>query len=145
MARNRPPHGNAVTNTGTVQFTTNPASGVIYQGEGCGSNGAIGTNSNGSGQLMVCQGGSWQPAAPPPRTTSTWSSGWIWNNQSANLGWANICAESGWNGGPPGSWGADVYPVAGPNSLGQYDWVIVNGPGWHGYGGGIIGQCYNFS
>ena len=138
-----------LNNAGVVyagdQLQLGTANGQANVGWGCGPNGSVAANANGSGQLMVCQGGSWQPAAPPPRTTSTWSSGWIWNNQSANLGWANICAESGWNGGPPGSWGADVYPVAGPNSLGQYDWVIVNGPGWHGYGGGIIGQCYNFS
>ena len=58
--------GNAVTNTGTVQFTTNPASGVIYQGEACSQTGAIGTSSNGSGQLMVCQGGVWRSAGGNP-------------------------------------------------------------------------------
>ncbi|WP_297388439.1 shufflon system plasmid conjugative transfer pilus tip adhesin PilV, partial [Acidiferrobacter sp.] len=119
--------GNAVTNTGTVQFTTNPASGVIYQGEGCGSNGAIGTNSNGSGQLMVCQGGSWQPAAPPPHLTlALFEEIGGCNGCTSYVGWYTQCNISGIMVGGHGANTNNridyTYPVAGPNSQGQYLW-----------------------
>ena len=57
---------NNITNTGVVQFTTSPASGVVSQGSACPSTGAIATNSDGSGQLMVCQGGVWTSSAGNP-------------------------------------------------------------------------------
>lgn len=129
--------GNAVTNTGTVQFTTNPASGVIYQGEGCGQNGAIGTNSNGSGQLMVCQGGSWQPEKAAPVTMRVFSSG---SSSPFNgyVGWFNWCGIGNFYIGGSNYDGGATYPVAGPNAQGQYLWYASSK-----YGIGV--NCYNMT
>ncbi len=121
--------GNAVTNTGTVQFTTNPASGVIYQGEACSQNGAIGTNSNGSGQLMACQGGTWQPAAPTPKVNVSYVGNWtIGNGANGPLAWASYCSiNSGATWGGTAGYGHSyaLYPVAGPNAQGQYLWWVT--------------------
>ncbi|MHB1609709.1 MAG: shufflon system plasmid conjugative transfer pilus tip adhesin PilV [Acidiferrobacter thiooxydans] len=134
--------GNAVTNTGTVQFTTNPASGVIYPGEACGSNGAIGTNSNGSGQLMVCQGGAWTSYAPK-QWTLVGEFGYF-NPGTGYLMWANTCVVEGvyvgGHGSNVGNRSESVYPVAGPNAQGQYLWYEAN----QNYIG-VMTDCYDFS
>ena len=116
--------GNNVTNTGTVQFTTNGTSGTIVQGASCSSTGAIGTNSNGSGELMVCQGGTWEPVAQA-------ASSLVWDAQysgPSGITWANICAEAGSSlGGFGGNYSGNnvhIYPIAGPNAQGQYYWEI---------------------
>ena len=134
--------GNNVTNTGVVQFTTNPASGVIYQGEACAQNGAIGTNSNGSGQLMVCQGGSWGPPVTPKMTLVG-----VYNYFSPGTGylmWANQCVVAGVYVGGHGSNTNNriesIYAVAGPNAQGQYLWYEVN----QSYIG-VLADCYDVS
>lgn len=48
------------------------AGGAANAGWGCSPNGSIATNANGSGQLMVCQGGVWgQPQSTPSSTLNT--------------------------------------------------------------------------
>lgn len=115
---------NNITNAGTLQFTTNAASGTIAQGAACSPTGEIGTNSNGSGQLMVCQGGTWGPVAQA-------TSSLVWDAQyggPSGITWANICAEAGSSlGGFGGNYSGNnvhIYPVAGPNAQGQYYWEI---------------------
>ena len=114
-----------------MQFTTNPASGVIYQGEGCGQNGAIGTNSNGSGQLMVCQGGSWQPAAPPPHLSVSFVGNYAWGGgANGPFAWASFCvpnSDDTWGGTASYGHSYAIYPVAGPNAQDQYLWWISSG------------------
>ena len=137
--------GNAVTNTGTVQFTTNPASGVIYQGEACTQTGAIGTNSNGSGQLMVCQGGVWRPQSPAPSLAIAYDSVlWLGNTI---IGWYTFCVTGSVQGGPAGGQ-TNLYVSAGPNAQGQYLWNFSqtpwsNGSGTYWEGDQVI--CYNLS
>ena len=129
-----------------MQFTTNPASGVIYQGEGCGSNGAIGTNSDGSGQLMVCQGGVWGPEAPPPTSQLVYDNtlydsygAWFWQG----ITWANICVIAAQDGGPQGGYHL-IQPFAGPNAQGQYYWEF-NGHDDNGYSASNHILCWNIT
>lgn len=115
---------NNVTNAGTVQFSTTPSVGTIVQGAPCAPNGEIGTDSSGSGNLEVCQGGTWQPTAT---TTQDWQSGWV---SAGTLGWYDYCAMSGdllgGHGGSVGDRIVYLYTTAGPNSQGQYLWAAYN-------------------
>ncbi|MHB8408959.1 MAG: shufflon system plasmid conjugative transfer pilus tip adhesin PilV [Acidiferrobacterales bacterium] len=58
---------NNVYANGTVQagndLELGTAGGTASQGSVCSPNGAIAANANGSGQLLVCNGGTWQPPA----------------------------------------------------------------------------------
>lgn len=107
---------NNVTNAGTVQFSTTASVGTITQGAPCAPNGEIGTNSAGTGQLMVCQGGSWQPQGASVTNFALIGFG----PAGANLGWWDMCSLGGFDSYQQSVvW---VQTVAGPNTQGQYDW-----------------------
>ncbi len=119
--------GANITSTGTVTadyaFVPGTAGGGANIGWGCGPNGEIAANANGTGQLLSCQGGAW--VAPGSYSFVVWQ-GWV--NGPSTLTWANVCAQSGmasagWGGGWSGV-SVNIYPIAGPNGSGQYLWYV---------------------
>ena len=137
--------GNAVTNTGTVQFTTNPASGVIYQGEACAQNGAIGTNSNGSGQLMVCQGGSWTDAFKQLVAVASYEGGNDWG--PAVVGPYALCErtyDQFSEGNTHYSYSSQVQLTIAGGSPGAYDWYIYDQGGGSDGNDVFIVTCFNY-
>ena len=123
---NAPNSGAAILTNGfingqEVQLGTD--TGTANPGWGCGPNGSIAANANGSGQLLSCQGGVW--VAPGSYSFVVWQ-GWV--NGPSTLTWANVCAQSGmasagWGGGWSGVY-VNIYPIAGPNTSGQYLWYV---------------------
>lgn len=118
----------------TVQANNVIALGTNYgaanPGWGCGPNGAIAANANGSGQLMTCTNGAWQQASGGGGFSyfATWA--FASNGGSADLGWWKACWQSGF-AETGGSAMEQVNPVSGPNGSSQFDWVYSS-PGGNG-------------
>ncbi|WP_232457952.1 hypothetical protein, partial [Burkholderia ubonensis] len=68
-----------------------------------------------------CQSGVWKA----PGGSSGVSVYTIANGASLDLGWHLFCALSGMQGDPPGGT-MQVWPVAGPDGAGRYDWNAQN-------------------
>ena len=96
-------------------------------GSPCSPNGEIAANANGSGQVLACQGGSWQAmgqSAFIQNGNPVWTAG---NPPNGNVGPYRFCTVmTFWAGG--GGGGAGVYPDGGPNASGQYEWYIAGQP-----------------
>ncbi|MBU2742276.1 shufflon system plasmid conjugative transfer pilus tip adhesin PilV [Acidithiobacillus albertensis] len=106
--------------TANYDATLGTAGGSANVGWGCGPNGAIAANANGSGQVLACQGGSWQAMGSTNLVPiGTWNN-IFWQPENEDLGWYNLCVmvSYGTNGGGQTS----VSPVSGPNAQGQYLW-----------------------
>ena len=120
---------NAYLNSGGVvyagdQMELGTANGAANVGWGCGPNGSVAANANGSGQTLMCENGTWQVMGAA-------TSYLVWDAQyggPSGITWANVCYEAGSSlGGFGGKYSGNnvhVYPVAGPNAQGQYYWVI---------------------
>ncbi|MHB1669621.1 shufflon system plasmid conjugative transfer pilus tip adhesin PilV [Thiomonas sp.] len=112
------------------------AFGSANQGWGCGPNGEIASNANGSGQLMSCVNGVWQPSGSSGayRYFQSFQFGSAW--QSVDLGWWRACWQSGFEE-TGGAAFEQVNPSSGPNASGQFDWVWSS-PDPNGHGGSVI-------
>jgi hypothetical protein len=120
------------------------AFGSANIGWGCSPNGEIAANANGSGQVLACQGGSWQAMGGTSFNVGTTGSASSDNGQAFNLGNWDLCYLMGsawtYNGF------AAVYPTGGPYSNGQYSWQAYA----TGYSNGnaptvVAWVCGNFS
>ena len=118
--------------------TLGTAGGSANIGWGCGPNGAIAANANGSGQVLACQGGSWQ-AMGGQMYFDVGSTGHGNTNFVAwNLGNWDYC---GLIGAGNASNGEDtVYPSGGPYSNGQYTWYYESDGNVNGDDGWICGN-----
>jgi hypothetical protein len=121
--------------TANYDATLGTAGGSANVGWGCGPNGAIAANANGSGQVLACQGGSWQ--AMGGQWLQSGSPFWQAYDPVGNMT-ARFCAISGLYVGGGGG-GASVNPVSGPNGAGQYVWSFGGDTGDTSY----WGACYN--
>ena len=90
-------------------------------GWGCSPNGEIAANANGSGQVLACQGGSWQAMGGMTGYNQVGDET-LPGNGSSNFGIWEFCTITGHEGA-----GADYLgPVAGPYVVGNHyawDWV----------------------
>ncbi len=141
---------NAYLNSGGVvyagdQMELGTANGAANVGWGCSPNGAIAADANGSGALMICEGGSWQPSNTA--TTQLVYNNDLWDSYGAwywqGVTWANICTLGEESGGPSGGFHY-LEPVAGPNAQGQYYWEFL-GHDWNGYSQGSQVMCWDMS
>lgn len=83
--------------TAGYDATLGTAGGSANIGWGCGPNGAIAANANGSGQVLACQGGSWQAMGGGSGLgiTSLVYTSPVFNNVGlVGLGWFRYCAVS---------------------------------------------------
>lgn len=123
--------------TANYDATLGTAFGSANIGWGCSPNGAIAANANGSGQVLACQGGSWQAMGGGGFTQAV---GYQTSpDNSGAFGWFKVCVNDGFYG-----WGenADVYPAYGPNAQGQYYWEWYN---YHLDGHGMVNTIYCFN
>ncbi|MHB1630925.1 MAG: shufflon system plasmid conjugative transfer pilus tip adhesin PilV [Acidithiobacillus sp.] len=101
--------------------TLGTAFGSANIGWGCSPNGAIAANANGSGQVLACQGGSWQAMGGMTGYNQVGDET-LPGNGSSNFGVWEFCTITGHAGA-----GADwLGPVAGPYVVGNHyawDWV----------------------
>lgn len=86
-------------------------------GWGCGPNGAISGNANGTGQLLSCVNGVWTAPASA-RITNYAVEGF--GTAGGNLGWWDMCALDQVDTFQQAV--VSVYAISGPNASGQYDW-----------------------
>ena len=97
------------------------AFGSANIGWGCSPNGEIAANANGSGQVLACEGGSWQAMGGMTGYNQVVGET-IPGNGSSNFGIWEFCTITGHTGA-----GADwLGPVAGPYAVGNHyawDWV----------------------
>ncbi len=120
---------NAYLNNGGVVYAGNQmelgtANGTANVGWGCGPNGSVAANANGSGQTLACEAGTWQVMGAA-------TSYLVWDAQyggPSGITWANVCYEAGSSlpgfGGNYSGNNVHIYPVAGPNAQGRYYWYI---------------------
>ncbi|WP_425648236.1 shufflon system plasmid conjugative transfer pilus tip adhesin PilV [Acidithiobacillus ferruginosus] len=111
--------GTTDTFTAGSRIILGTAFGSANIGWGCSPNGAIAANANGSGQVLACQGGTWQAMGGgdslqqqftfPNGSDGTWGIG----------NW-HFCALTGY--GQYGNAYVQVYPVGGPYPGGTYAW-----------------------
>ena len=118
--------------TANYDATLGTAGGSANIGWGCSPNGAIAANANGSGQVLACQGGSWQAMGgnntPLQMYSEDLPSGQIFPGQ-----WQFCAVTDGFD-----AW-VDIYPIAGPYLNGTYTW----GTGAGHNGDATIFTCYN--
>ena len=123
------PHGgpaevqtNGILSGQVLYLGTN--NGQANIGWGCGPNGAISGNANGTGQLLSCVNGAWTPTAATAGATAVVWQGWV--TGPTDLVWADTCVQDGMqSGGWGGGWSGvsvAIYQVSGPNAAGQYLW-----------------------
>ncbi|WP_437559438.1 shufflon system plasmid conjugative transfer pilus tip adhesin PilV [Acidithiobacillus sulfuriphilus] len=126
--------GTSDTFTAGSRVILGTAFGSANIGWGCSPNGEIAANANGSGQILACQGGSWQAMGGSAGYTQVSVVGI--GGGTTNLGWYKACAESGFNDNGGGA--TVVYPISGPNAQGQFYWQAGDS------GAGTIYEiCYN--
>jgi len=112
--------------------TLGTAGGSANIGRGCSPNGAIAANANGSGQILSCQGGTWQAMGGNDQPLQMYSedlpSGQyfpgLWQFCAVTDGYAAL---------------VDIYPASGPYTDGTYQWAT--GAGQNGYS--TVFTCYN--
>lgn len=90
-------------------------------GWGCSPNGEIAANANGSGQVLACQGGSWQAMGGGYTYEGSWQIPYG-TATSENIGNYDICAMTQY--GTSGNDNSGVYPSSGPYANGTYSWVF---------------------
>ena len=125
----RDPNNNGYVGT-TDTFTVGSrvilgtAFGAANVGWGCSPNGAIAANANGSGQVLACQGGSWQAMGSSGLqlvlVTLSESDGWEYNTPGNPyyVGWYKLCL-------PTVDQSYEMVAImSGPNSSGQYLWGL---------------------
>ena len=133
-ANNNGYSGTTDTFTAGSRVILGTAFGSANVGWGCSPNGEIAANANGSGQVLACQGGSWQAMGGSAGYTQVSVVGI--GGGTTNLGWYKACAESGFNDNGGGA--TVVYPISGPNAQGQFYWQAGDS------GAGTIYEiCYN--
>ena len=123
--------------TANYDATLGTAGGSANIGWGCGPNGAIAANANGSGQVLACEGGTWQAMGGGGFTQVV---GYQTSpDNSGVFGWFKVCVNDGFYG-----WGenANVYPAAGPNAQGQFYWEWYN---YHLDNHGMVNTIYCFN
>ncbi|QQD72001.1 shufflon system plasmid conjugative transfer pilus tip adhesin PilV [Acidithiobacillus ferrivorans] len=97
------------------------AFGSANIGWGCSPNGEIAANANGSGQVLACQGGSWQAMGGGYTYEGSWQIPYG-TATSENIGNYDICAMTQY--GTSGNDNSGVYPSSGPYANGTYSWVL---------------------
>lgn len=130
--------GTTDTFTAGSRIILGTAQGTANLNQRCSPNGEIAANANGSGQVLACQGGSWQAMGSNglqlALTTLSESDGWEYNTPGNPyyVGWYKLClpiVDQGYE---------MVVAESGPNSSGQYLW----GLGASGQGPDAA-QCFN--
>jgi len=99
------------------------ANGTASQNAGCSEYGEIAASANGNGQLLMCNGNSWQPTGGG----STYEGYWQiipGETEYEYIGYYNICAITQY--GTNGPYEAGVEPVAGPYANGIYLWEFYS-------------------
>ncbi|SMH64181.1 Prepilin [Acidithiobacillus ferrivorans] len=99
-------------------------------GWGCSPNGEIAANANGSGQVLACQGGSWQAmgqSAFIQNGNPAWEAFNPVGSGGGSVGPYRFCTVAAVYAGGGGG-GAAVSPISGPNAYGQYNWYINGNP-----------------
>ena len=97
--------------------TLGTAGGSANIGWGCSPNGAIAANANGSGQVLACQGGTWQAmgSAPTQFFQNSYGGG------SVQIpGYWQVCTTSGGNN-------AIIGAASGPYNNNTYIWDAYSG------------------
>lgn len=100
--------------TANYDATLGTAGGSANIGWGCSPNGAIAANANGSGQVLACQGGSWQAMGGGGLgiTQLVYQSPAFNNVGNVGLGWFRYCAVNYNQSNAalyPGSYGGNGY------------------------------------
>jgi hypothetical protein len=95
------------------------ANGTASQNAGCSEYGEIAASANGNGQLLMCNGNSWQPTGGGLTYEGEWQiiTG---TDTSEYIGYYDICAITQY--GTLGFDESGVYPAAGPYANGTYLW-----------------------
>ena len=120
-------NGSSIVTNGNIQangqvqanydVTLGTANGAANIGWGCGPNGAIAANANGSGQVLACEGGTWQAmgSAPTQFFQNSYGGG------SVQIpGYWQVCTTSGGNN-------AIIGAVSGPYNNNTYIWDAYSG------------------
>ncbi|WP_035191712.1 hypothetical protein, partial [Acidithiobacillus ferrivorans] len=92
--------------------------------------GEIAANANGSGQVLACQGGSWQAmgqSAFIQNGNPAWEAFNPVGSGGGSVGPYRFCTVAAVYAGGGGG-GAAVSPISGPNAYGQYNWYINGNP-----------------
>ncbi|AIA55725.1 hypothetical protein Acaty_c1866 [Acidithiobacillus caldus ATCC 51756] len=116
--------------------TLGTANGAANIGWGCGPNGAIAANANGSGQLLACVNGTWQEPQSAPVYTQEATFLLPNISGSENVGYWRLCTISGRSNNGGGF--VMVSTNGSQNALGQWDWIISeSGSGYQWF------TCFN--
>ncbi|MDD3761453.1 MAG: shufflon system plasmid conjugative transfer pilus tip adhesin PilV, partial [Acidithiobacillus sp.] len=115
--------------------TLGTAGGSANVGWGCSPNGAIAANANGSGQVLACEGGTWQVmgGGVGPVHTFGFPNGF---NGSVGLGTWHYCSLMGY-----GQYNNSYYQVGisgGPYANGTYSWVFSGS----GFDNNVLVGCF---
>ncbi len=94
-----------------AQVDLGTAQGHATVGAGCSPAGALAAASSGSGQILSCQGGTWQAVGGSGTASLVVSQFDIPPNRTWNLGWHQACFQAGASGRPEGG-AQQVYAAA---------------------------------
>ncbi|MHB1678776.1 MAG: shufflon system plasmid conjugative transfer pilus tip adhesin PilV, partial [Sulfuriferula sp.] len=117
-ANNNGYSGTTDTFTAGSRVILGTAFGSANVGWGCSPNGEIAANANGSGQVLACQGGTWQAMGGQPFFTYDQSVTGYGGGVVYNIGWYKLCVFGYGDGGGAGG-NQSLYPVTQPNANGQ--------------------------